>query len=350
MSQRLYAALVAGPLLFGLVVAALVLPLPYVVFQPGVTVDVLGEKDGEEIIQVQGQRTYRDDGELRMTTVYVTQPGGRVTLWEAMGAWLDDERAIYPYDAIYRPDETAEDSRTESAVQMVSSQDAATAVALRQLGYDVTPVIEVLDVTEGSPAQGKLEVRDVLTRIGDTPITSSQDVVDAVDGAPDGEPIEFELVRDGKTMTTAITPELVDGDPRVGVLAGPGFNFPFDVNVNIDPDIGGPSAGLMFSLAIYDTLTPGSLTDGETIAGTGSISETGEVGPIGGIQQKVVAARDAGAELFLVPADNCADALGAPNGDMRLVRAETMPEALSAVQAWAEDRDAALPECTAGGA
>ena len=350
MSQRLYAALLAGPLLFALIVAAVVLPVPYVTFAPGVTVDVLGKEDGKEIIQVSGHQTYRDDGQLRMTTVYVSQPGGRVTLWDAMSAWLSDEQAIYPYDAIYAPDETAEDSRTESAVQMVSSQDAATAVALRELGYPVRKVVEVLNVTEGLPAEGKLEVRDVLTRIGSTDIKTPQDVVDAIEAAPEGEPIEFDYVRDGKPGTVEITPEMVDGHPRVGIAPGPGFDFPFDVTVNIDPEIGGPSAGLMFSLAIYDTLTPGSMTDGQIIAGTGTITSAGKVGPIGGIQQKVVAARDAGAGLFLVPAANCADALGAPNGDMRLVRADTMHDATTAVEAWAADHDATLPTCTAGAA
>jgi PDZ domain-containing protein len=350
MSQRLYAALLAVPLLFGLVVAAVMLPLPYVTFAPGITVDVLGEEDGEEIIQVEGARTYHTDGQLRMTTVYVTQPGGRVTLFEAMDAWLSDEQAIYPYDAVYGPDETAEDSRAESAVQMVTSQDAATAVALKELGYDVETVTRVLDVREGLPAEGKLEVHDILLRVGDRKIASAQDVVDAVEQAPEGEPIEFVFKRDGKRMTTEITPEMVDGKPRVGITPGPSYDFPFDVTVNIEPGIGGPSAGLMFSLGIYDTLTPGSLTGGEIVAGTGTIDAEGKVGPIGGIQQKVVAARDAGAELFLVPADNCAAALGAPNGDVTLVRADTMPEALDAVQAWTADHDADLPTCTADAA
>ena len=88
--------------------------------------------------------------------------------------------------------------------------------------------------------------------------------------------------------------------------------MPFDVSVNINDDIGGPSAGLMFSLAIYDTLTPGSLTGGQVVAGTGTIDDGGQVGPIGGIQQKIAGAREAGAQLFLVPPDNCADAARAP--------------------------------------
>lgn len=350
MSQRLYAAVLAGVLLFALVVAASLLPLPYVTYSPGITVNVLGTQDGEPIVQVEGHRSFRDDGQLRMTTVYVTQPGGRVTLLDAMEAWLSDEKAVYPYDALYGPDETAEDSRTESAVQMVSSQDAATAVALRELGYRATPVVEVLDVTEGMPAEGRLKVRDVITRVGTTDVRTPQDVVDALQAAPAGEPVEFGIQRNGKPMTVEITPRIVDGHPRVGVVPGPGYDFPFDVTINIDPNIGGPSAGLMFSLGIYDTLTPGSLTDGQTIAGTGTIDPTGKVGPIGGIQQKIVAARDAGAELFLVPADNCQDALGAPRGDMELVRVDTMHSALTSVQQWAEDPGASLPSCTAGAA
>ena len=145
----------------------------------------------------------------------------------------------------------------------------------------------------------------------------------------------------------SVTPTTVDGHPHVGIQVGtePVQKLPVDVKVNLDPAIGGPSAGLMFSLGIYDTLTPGSLTGGKTIAGTGTVDAAGSVGPIGGIQQKIVGARDAGAQLFLVPPDNCAEALGAPNGDMRLVKATTMHDALRAVQTWVQDPSASLPSC-----
>jgi PDZ domain-containing protein len=101
----------------------------------------------------------------------------------------------------------------------------------------------------------------------------------------------------------------------------------------------------MFSLGIYDTLTPGSLTGGETVAGTGTIDASGKVGPIGGIQQKIAAADAAGAELFLVPPDNCKDAVGAQNGDMRLVRAPTMHSAVESIEAWVKNPDVDLPSC-----
>jgi PDZ domain-containing protein len=346
MTQRTLAGILAAPLLIGLWVAAATEPLPYVTYEPGLTVDVLAENQGDEIIQVEGHQTYRDDGEMRMTTVYVSQPRpAEVTLAELMHDWLSPEDAVYPYKAVYRPDETTEQNRQQGQVEMVSSQDVAVAVALDELGYDVKPATEVLSVVDGSPADGALEVRDIFVSIDGQPVTSADDVIKAVQSVPAGQGVDIEVRRDGASKHVQVTPEEKDGKPTIGIQLGTGYEFPFQVSVNIDPAIGGPSAGLMFSLGIYDTLTPGSLTDGETIAGTGTVDGTGKVGPIGGIQQKVVAARDAGAKLFFVPPDNCKDALGAPNGDMRLVKATTMHDAVAALKAWDDDHDADLPSC-----
>lgn len=347
MSQRTLAGVLAVPLVLALWVAALWLPLPYVTYAPGITVDVLGQKSDQEIIQVSGHKTYRDDGELRLTTVYVSQPGARVNLLEVMGAWLDDEEAVYPYDVVYQPDETAEDADRESAVQMASSQDEAVAVALRELGYDLVPVVKIQNVSKGTPADGGLKVGDVLVDVGGTPVAAPNDVGAAVRAVAAGKPLDFHIEREGKDLDVSITPKRDDdGVTRVGIVPGVGYRFPFQVAVNIDPDIGGPSAGLMFSLAIYDTLTPGSLTGDQIVAGTGTIADDGSVGPIGGIQQKIVSARDAGAKLFLVPPDNCDDARGAPHDGLRLVKADTMHDAVQAIETWVDDPDASLPACT----
>ena len=349
MTQRTLAGILAVPLLIGLWVTAALVPLPYVTYEPGLTVDVLGDNDqGKPIITVTGKKSYPDDGQLRMTTVYVSQPKpeGRNNLFELMQDWVSNEDAVYPYDAVYRQDETVEQNRQEGASQMTSSQDAATAVALEELGYDVTEVV-VADVTKGAPADGRLETGDVIPRVEGEPVSTSQDVVDAVTSAPAGEPVPFVVSRDGARTSVQVTPDTVDGKPQVGISVGGQVSkkLPVKVTINLDEGIGGPSAGLMFSLGIYDTLTPGSLTDGKTIAGTGTMDATGAVGPIGGIQQKIVGARDAGAQLFLVPPENCAEALGAPNGDMRLVRADTMHDAREAIEAWVKDPDADLPSC-----
>ena len=347
-SQRTLAGVIAVPLLLALWVAALWMPLPYVTYHPGPTTDVLGNAEDREIIQVTGHKTYRDDGELRMTTVYVSQPGARVNLFEVMAAWISDEDAVYPYDALYGPDETAEDADLESAVQMASSQDLATTAALRELGYDVAPVVKVLNVSKGSPADGAFKVGDEIVAVDGEPITDPARIAELVRADTARDPIAFDVMRDGEELSLRLRPRLDDdGVPRIGIVPGNGFDFPFQVHVNIDPDVGGPSAGLMFSLAIYDTLTPDSLTGERAVAGTGAIREDGSVGPIGGIQQKIVGARDDGAELFLVPPANCADALQAPNGDMRLVRADTLHDAVEALETWADDPDATLPACSA---
>jgi Lon-like protease len=349
MSRRTLAACVAVACLAALWTAALVMPVPYVTYKPGLSVDVLAEEHGKEIVQISGHPVYRDNGELRMTTIYLTRPDRKVNIFEALSAWFSRDDAIYPRSAVYDESQTAEQSETESAVQMVSSQDSATAAALHALGYKFPTVVEALDVTAGLPAQGKLQVRDIFLRVDGKPVKSAQDIVDAVTSAKPGVPVTFVVRRAGKPLTVSITPVPVTDKGgthlRIGVIPGPGYVFPFSVSVNIPEQIGGPSAGLMFSLAIYDTLTPGSLTGGKIVAGTGTIDPDGKVGPIGGIQQKIVTAQNAHAELFMVPADNCEDALGAPDRGMRLVKATTMESAMKSIQEWVKDPNATLPSC-----
>jgi len=346
MNQRLIAAVAAVPLVLGLIVAAAVLPLPFAVYAPGETIDVLAQDQNEaEIIQVLGHKTYRDDGELRMTTVLVTAPQTDKTLFELMGAWFDSDDAVYPYDAVHGEVTTDKENQIQGQLEMVTSQDAAIAVAQRELGLDVPTLPGVALPMEGGPADGKLLARDLFLTIGGKAVTTTDEVGAAIKASTPGEPLEMVVLRDHKRKEVTVVPQRGDQGSEVGIYLGTGFRFPFDVTVNISPDIGGPSAGLMFALAIYDTLTPGSLTDGQIVAGTGTISAEGQVGPIGGIQQKVVAARDSGAELFLVPEANCEEALGADNGDMQLVLAETMHDARVAIEDWTADHDADLPSC-----
>jgi|1186.fasta_scaffold02356_3 PDZ domain-containing protein len=362
MNQRTPAAAAAVVLVAALAVVALLKPLPYTTYAPGPTIDVLGAPGGTEIIQVGGdQKTYRDDGQLRMTTVSVTPKDTNLNLFEVMAAWLDRSDAVYPKDAVYPDDKTADQVRDEGQVQMVSSQDTAVAVAEKALGYPVTPSLEVTLIADGSPADGALAVRDLIRKVNGTPLSdditkASDQLRSAVKATPPGQQVTLTVLRDGTEVDVPLTPEqpttdlfgvvTVTGSPQLGIFLGQGFILPFPVTVTIDPRIGGPSAGLMFSLGIYDTLTPGSLTGGAAVAGTGEIAADGTVGAIGGIQQKIVGAREAGAQLFLVPADNCDDAKGAHNGDMRLVKVDTFDTARSAIEAWAKDHDAKLPSCS----
>ena len=357
MTQRMIAACVSVPLLLALIATAVLVPVPFASYHPGPTFDVLGETDGQEIIQVSGAKTYRDDGELRMTTVSVSQQDVDKNLVEVLTDWVDPDSAVYPYDIVHPPGKTAEQDEIEGQVQMVSSQDNAIAAALRELDYDVTPALEVLSIGTGTPADGALAVRDIFVSVDGVELTADEKgqeaLLAAIKNAKDGQKLSFVVLRDGKRVTVPVgTKEVTDADDpdgpkrrQIGIQLGLGFIFPFSVSVNISDNIGGPSAGLMFALAIYDTLTPGSLTGGSDVAGTGELTSEGTVGAIGGIQQKIAGAREAGADLFLVPADNCPDALGANNGDMRLVRATTFVTTLKAVEKWVADHDADLPSC-----
>lgn len=349
--RRTWAGLLAVVLVLGMSVLAARAPVPYVTFSPGPTVDVLGEFDDQEIIEISGRDTYPTDGGLRLTTVVPSGPENKVSIPQLVAAWIDPSQAVYPYQAIYPPTATRQSVRQQSSAQMVSSQESAVAAALGVLDVSYDTVVKIADVTADGPADGKLEAGDVVLAVDGAKVTTLEQITDRIRPLPVGTDVTVTVRRDGsrleKTLTTVAAPD----DERasaVRVSIAPGYEFPFEVDLNLNDNIGGPSAGLMFALGIYDVLTPGALTDGKVVAGTGEIDAEGRVGEIGGIQQKLVGAQDAGAELFLVPAGNCADALeGNYDPDkMRLVKATTLTDAIDDVKTWVEDPDAELARCT----
>lgn len=346
MTRRTTATVLAGTLTGGLLLCAFALPVHYVHLQPGSTVDLLAESGSQERIRVEGRETYDDPGQLHMTTVVATPPEHDITLAEAMAAWVDGDDAVVPYEAIYEEGETEESSDEEAQLQMASSRDDAVAAALRHLGHDVPEGWRVAEIVRGSPADGALALDDVITRVGDTPTPAWEDVVEAIRSHRPGDRVELRVRRDRSTYDIPVRLGDSHGVAFLGIEAQRFYTFPFDVEIDVPEHIGGPSAGLMFSLAIIDTLTPGPLADGAVVAGTGTIDDEGNVGPIGGIEQKIAASRDIGAELFLAPAANCTAAVDAPSGDMRVVAVSTLDEAVQALEDHAGGRDD-LPTCEA---
>lgn len=353
MSRHTVATLIAGGLVLVLGIVVTAVSVPYVRQSPGPTVDVLAEDDdGKPVVEVTGHRTFPTTGSLRLTTVYVTQPRRTFNLLGAVTAWSEPDVAVLPYEAIYPDGTTAEDEQAESSAQMVNSQDTAIAAALKKMGYDLSTYAEVIGVSPKSPSSGQLKARDRIVSLDGKRIERVQQVFSTVGRAEPGDVVTGQVRREGRLRSFEVTTEASEEDPQkavLGILVGTGYQFPFEVSIAISDTIGGPSAGLIFSLAVYDTLTPGSLTSGKDIAGTGTIAADGSVGPIGGIQQKIAGAAEAGAALFLVPPANCAEALGADLGgsELRLVRAETMSSAVEALETYDRDPDAELPRCTA---
>lgn len=345
MNRRTVATLLAGALGTGGVIVAATVPLPYVRYEPGSTIDLLSETRGAERIEVEGHQTWPDDGELRMTTIIATPPESGISLLSAMTGWLSGDESVKPYDDVYGDHETAATRQSESAVQMSTSQDVAVAAALTHLGIKVPMLPVVGPITRGFPADGALVERDRYISIGGHPISSWDDVVEAISTSSAGVPLEFVVERDGERLKIPVTPREVQGRVVVGVQQAFDVELPFEVTIRVPARIGGPSAGLMFALSVVDTLTPGSLTRGSHVAGTGTITYDGSVGPIGGIQQKIAGARVSGASLFLVPANNCDEAVLAHPGSMRLTAVTSLDDAEAAVAAFGKDHRAKLPTC-----
>jgi Lon-like protease len=341
-------ALAAGVLVI-LVAVASFLPVPYVVYSPGPMEDTLAVRDGQPVITIDGAETFETDGVLSLTTVGVTPADARLDLITALQAWVDPSRAIVPRDTVYAPGVTSEETRERNAWLLERSQETAKVAALRELGYEVPEAVVIELVMEETPADGALEPGDIVEQVDGTAVAEPQDVVDAVRAHDPGEQVEFLIRRDGEQQTVQLTTEAAaeedGGHAMVGAGVGYGYEFPVQIDVNIDQRIGGPSAGMIFALAMYDLLTPGALLDGMRVAGTGEITGDGTVGAIGGIQQKIAAAAGDGAELFLAPAANCDDVVDARNGDMQVVSIETLDDAISAVEAAVAGETSSLPTC-----
>jgi PDZ domain-containing protein len=351
MRRRTVAGVLAAVLVVGLSVVAASQPVPYVTFAPGPTVNVLGSFGKQPIIEVSGHPVYRDKGGLRLLTVVPSGPEDKISLAQLVTAWADPDRSVYPYRAIYGTQDTQKAVRQQSTAQMDTSQDDAVAAALSALRIRYTTYPTIDQVQPGGPADGKLRTGDRVLAVNGRRVRSYDQLTTLIKPLPVGSRLAVEVRRGGRTLTERMRTAKSPSNPTASailVTIASGYEFPFDVSLNIDKNIGGPSGGLMFSLGIYDVLTPGSLTGGRVIAGTGEIDPQGRVGPIGGIQQKLVAAQDAGAKLFLAPADNCAEALAGhyDPSKMRLVKVDRLDDALQDVHSWVKDPNTELTRCT----
>ncbi|SFS15502.1 PDZ domain-containing protein [Agrococcus baldri] len=322
-------------------------PSPYVVEVPGPTYDALGQTDAGPLIEIRGARTYPTEGELRVLTLaWFGNPQRPLSWVEVAQAYLDPADSIIPMSVAFPPSQTIEQSNEAGRVDMRNSQQAAIAAALLHEGHDVASEVRVAGVIPDTPADGVLQPNDrILSVNGRTPydVWSIRESIAAVDG-----PTEFEIERGGEPMTLEVTP-LVEGDERlVGIYASNEYTFPFEVDIEL-PNVGGPSAGMMFALGIVDELTPGAMTAGTAWAGTGTIAALGDVGPIGGIVQKLHGAVDAGATHFLAPVENCAEVVGHIPDGLTVFAVDTLDDAITAVETVAMNADtAALPTCESG--
>ncbi len=349
LSRRYVTRLVAAIGLIALTCVALLIPVPYVTLKPGPAFDTLGDFQGEPMFTFgKGVKTYPTSGTLDFTTVSVTRNDAKLSFGELLRAYFSEDTAIAPRDLVYPEGETAKQSTAQSAAQLDQSKDASKVAALRAAGFKVGETAVIAEVLEDGAAHGKLQPKDLVLAVDGVAKAGNQAVIEAVSTHKPGDEITLTISRDGKKQDVTITTRPDKDDPsipRVGVSIGTKYDFPFKLDNNVGRQIGGPSAGTMFALAIYDRLTPGALTGGLKVAGTGEISPDGVVGSIGGVGQKIAGAHRHGAKIFLVPADNCAEAISGDTHGLKLVKITKLEDAITSLEALAANRNAKVPTC-----
>lgn len=344
--RRLWTVNLSALVLVVMTVVAAVLPAPYVVESPGPSLNVLGEYEGKDIVSVENRDGAASEGELRMTTVSVQgSPGYDIPLAGVMSAWFDRDRSIMPVEALYPDDTDAEDNSLMNTVEMNGSQQEAIAAALAKQGISYSTTTIVAGVRSDGAAANRLEPGDVVLTVNGQQVTDVASAGEAIGRTPRGQKVNVTVRRKGEEKSFALTPRYEGERALVGIVLSRGFEFPVKVNFALD-GIGGPSAGMIFALAIYDEMTPGDLTGGKKIAGTGTIDEQGTVGPIGGIRQKMIGARSDGAEYFLAPSANCDEVTGHIPEGLQVVKIDSLSDAISSVEQIASTGSIeGLPTC-----
>ncbi|WP_084477737.1 YlbL family protein [Nocardia jejuensis] len=328
MNRRIFTLIAALIPILVLGIVGSVVTVPFVALGPGPTFNTLGTVEGKQVVEVRNAQIDPTTGNLNMTTVSVRD---RLNIFEAFGLWVDGDHGLVPRAEVYPPGVSRDEIDKSNQQDFKDSEDNAELAALRYL--KLPTVVRLRGVSEDGPAKDVLRKNDELVSVDGKPITFAKDVVTAVSAAKPGTALPVVFRRDGVEQTAEITLGARPDDAAkgyLGITPGEYASGPIQVDFNL-AEIGGPSAGLMFTLALIDKLTPGELSGGKFVAGTGTIDPEGKVGPIGGIQYKMKAAREAGAETFLVPAANCNEAAQRTPDGLRLVKVENLDAAVHAL-------------------
>ena len=324
--------------------AAMFIPVPYVMTSPGPVFNTIGEVNEIELISISGTETYPTEGELDMTTV--SEYGGPqegLDMFQAIWGWIDPDRRVVPRESVYPEGETEEENTARNVEAFSTSQSYAIAAAMDYLDQPIKEQVIVTSVGLDTPAQDKLRAGDEILTVDGVQMTTPEQVVEAVRSKPIGTDLNFSVMRGGTKLEVVVTsgtrpddPETEQNEatiPYIGIGIDINYSAEFEIKFGVT-GVGGPSAGTLFAIGIIDKLTPGALTQGKIIAGTGTIDPDGIVGEIGGIQQKLIGARDAGAVLFLAPEGNCDEVIGHIPDGLTVAAIETLEDAMDEIEAF----------------
>ena len=342
-----------------LVLVAFFIPTPYVILSPGTPQNILNSA-----ITITGAQVFPTTGKMAVTSVMVTNPDSYMTGFDILYGWANAERAVLPRIEVYPDNESAEESIQQGAADMQASQVSATTAALTLLGYKGETKLIINSVNEKTDAFKKLNAGDQIIELDGTQLTSTTQLLDYLKSKKPGEVIFLKVLREpaaqrssmeSSTQSKSSSKPLVeltievklsardDNSALIGISVETVQNFPISVKIKL-AETGGPSGGLIFALGIIEKLQSENLTRGRNIAGTGTITDTGEVGPIGGITEKIIGAKKDGVEIFLAPIENCLD-ISTPQllEGIKVVPVATLAQALAVLRA---PDGAKLASCT----
>jgi PDZ domain-containing protein len=326
-----------------LLLVALFAPLPFVLVEPGTPDDTFGKVKGKQVLEILGRESYPTTGKLNLTSIWVTNPESRLHSFELIRAWVDGERSVQPREAFYPKGEDPKEVRKESVADMKNSQLSSTIAALNHLKIPFAEQLVIKGFTENSLNKSSVKKEDKIISFNGEKITSSTQLRELILNTKD-KSIDLGVIRNEKELLIPVRVQTVQSNGSkqnmIGILVSEDYEFPFTVKIRLK-NVGGPSAGLIFALAIIDKLTKEDLVRGRNIAGTGTISPSGKVGPIGGIEEKLIGAAREGATLFFAPSLNCPDIRHTPKG-LRVVAVDDLDEAIAALRATDPET---LPMC-----
>jgi len=315
-----------------LIIGAFFLPSPFVILSPGTPQNILGSA-----ITITGAKNYPTTGKLSVTSVMVTDPDSYITGFDVLYGWFDKNRAVLPRAEIYPKGESTAQSIKNGTDEMNGSQVNATAAALSHLGYQSSSKLLIVEVNEKSNAYKSLLAQDQVISIDDKKFTSQAEIIKVLDEKKPGDLVSIKVLRSGSEIITKQIKLSArdDGSAFIGINIEQKFVFPIDVKIQL-AETGGPSGGLIFALGVIEKLTPNDLIHSRNIAGTGTITSDGKVGPIGGIAEKIIGAKRDGVKIFLAPIENCSDIKNQSqltnsggSAEMKIVPVATLTEAIS---------------------
>jgi PDZ domain-containing protein len=347
MRRQATTLLVSALLAFVLALVATQLPVPYVRDVPGPVTDTLGSDRGKPLITI-AHPTAAPQGRIFLVTV--SEFGGprrNISSLDVLLGWWNRSDAVIPRRLIYSDTQTPEQVNQQGTQQMMSSEETAKIAALRYLRYPLTPGVDVASV-HAAALKGKLMTDDIIVGVDGVAVANRDALLKVTAAHKAGDQLTLNVVRGTTTLAVPVTlnPGQGGGGPTIGVGVFDTYTEPFAIDIKL-ANVVGPSAGTAFALGIIDKLSDGTLTGGRTIAVTGTIDENGIVGAIGGVVQKMAGARRAGATVFLLPKDNCAEALTAVPRGLRIVPLTTLVSAVDALKAIRAG-STTVPTCPAG--